>query len=87
MKVLDAYIARHVVVGTMLALAVLVSLVAVVTFVDDLGSVGRGRYGIGAAIEFMILTLPRQAFVLFRSPRSSAPSSGSAPWPRRRSSA
>ena len=65
MKVLDAYIARHVVVGTMLALAVLVSLVAVVTFVDDLGSVGRGRYGIGAAIEFMILTLPRQAFVLF----------------------
>ena len=65
MTILDGYIARHVVGGTMLALAVLVSLVAVVTFVDDLGSVGQGRYGIGAAIEFMILTLPRQAFVLF----------------------
>ena len=65
MKILDMYIARHVVGGTMLALAVLVSLVAVVTFVDDLDSVGQGRYGIGAAIEFMILTLPRQAFILF----------------------
>ena len=65
MKILDAYIARHVVGGTLLALAVLVSLVAVITFVDDLGSVGHGRYGIGAALEFMILTLPRQAFVLF----------------------
>ena len=64
-KILDAYIARHVVGGTLLALAVLVSLSAVITFVDDLGSVGHGRYGIGAAIEFMLLTLPRQAFVLF----------------------
>ena len=65
MKIIDAYIARHVVGGTLLALAVLVALVAVVTFVDDLGSVGRGRFGIGGAIEFMILTLPRHAFVLF----------------------
>ena len=65
MKILDAYIARHVVGGALLALAVLVSLTAVVTFVDDLDLVGRGRYGIGSAIEFMLLTLPRHAFVLF----------------------
>ena len=65
MKILDAYIARYVVGGTLLALGVLVSLVAVITFVDDLDLVGRGRYGIGAAIEYMLLTLPRQAFILF----------------------
>ena len=65
MKILDAYIARHVVGGTALALAVLLAFTAVVTFVDELGSVGRGRYGIGGAIEFMLLTLPRHAVVLF----------------------
>ena len=64
MKVLDAYIARHVVVGALLVLAVLLSLTAVVTFVDELDSVGEGRYDIGGAIEFMLLTLPRHAFVL-----------------------
>ena len=65
MKILDAYIARHVAGGALLALAVLLSLTAVVTFVDELDSVGRGRYGIAGAIEFVLLTLPRHAFVLF----------------------
>ena len=65
MKILDTYIARHVAGGALLALAVLLSLTAVVTFVDELDSVGRGRYGIGGAIEFVLLTLPRHAFVLF----------------------
>lgn len=65
MKILDGYIARHVTAGALLALAVLLSLTAVVTFVEELGSVGRGRYGIVDAIEFTALTLPRQAFVLF----------------------
>ena len=65
MRILDAYVARHVVAGALPALAVLVALVAVIAFVDDLESVGRGRYGIGAAIEYLALTLPRHAFVLF----------------------
>lgn len=65
MRILDAWIARHVVAGTLLALAVLLSLTAVATFVDELDSVGSGRYGVGAAIEFVLLTLPRHAFVQF----------------------
>ena len=65
MRILDAYIARYVVGGTLLALAVLLSLTAVVSFVEELDSVGRGRYGVGGAIEFVLLTLPRHAFVLF----------------------
>ena len=65
MKMLDAYIARYIAGGTLLALAVLLSLTGVVSFVDELDSVGRGRYGIGGAIEFVLLTLPRHAFVLF----------------------
>ena len=65
MKILDAWIARNVAGGALLALAVLLSLTAVVSFVEELDSVGRGRYGIGGAMEFVLLTLPRHAFVLF----------------------
>ena len=64
MKILDAWIARHVVGGALLALAVLLSLTAVVTFVEELDSVGRGRYGVAEALEFVLLTVPRHAFVL-----------------------
>ena len=65
MRILDAWIARHVVGGTLLALAVLLSLTAVVTFVEELDEVGKGRYGVGGAIEYVLLTVPRHAVVLF----------------------
>ena len=65
MTILDTYIARYVAGGALLTLAVLLSLTAVISFVDELDSVGRGSYGVGGAIEFVLLTLPRHAFVLF----------------------
>ena len=65
MTILDTYIARYVAGGALLVLVVLLSLTAVIGFVDELDSVGRGSYGIGGAIEFVLLTLPRHAFVLF----------------------
>ena len=64
-KILDAYIARRVAAGALLALAVLLSLTAVVSLIEELDSVGRGRYALDDAIEFVLLTLPRHAFVLF----------------------
>ena len=65
MTILDTWIARNVVGGALLALVVLLALTAVVGFVEELDSVGRGSYGIGEAAVFVLLTLPRQAFVLF----------------------
>ena len=65
MRILDAWIARHVMGGALLALAVLLSLTAVVAFVEELDAVGRGSYGIGGAIEYVLLTVPRHAVVLF----------------------
>ena len=65
MKILDAWIARNVVGGALLVLVVLLALTAVLSFVEELESVGRGSYGIGGATEFVLLTLPRHAFVLF----------------------
>ena len=64
MRLLDRYIAKHVVGGTVLALAVVVALLSFVTFVDDLKSVGRGDYTLWHAIGYMILTLPRQMFAV-----------------------
>lgn len=65
MRILDAWIARHVMGGALLALAVLLSLTAVVAFVEELDAVGSGSYGIGGAIEYVLLTVPRHAVVLF----------------------
>ena len=65
MKILDAWIARNVAGGALVVLVVLLALTAVVSFIDELEVVGRGSYGIGGATEFVLLTLPRHAFVLF----------------------
>ena len=64
MKIIDVWIARHVVGGALLALAVLLSLTAVVAFVEELDAVGRERYGIVGALEFVLLTLPRHTVAL-----------------------
>ena len=62
MKILDNYIARHVVGGALLALAVLLSLTAAVSFVEELDSVGTGRYGIGDASAARLTTEPLRVF-------------------------
>ena len=62
MRILDRYIARQVIGGTLVSLALLVALLGFVTLVDDLDSVGRGDYTLARAFEYMILTLPRQIF-------------------------
>lgn len=65
MKILDRYIANHVIWGTLLALLILVALFSFISFVDDLGAVGKGEYTFLGAFEYMLLTLPRRAFFLF----------------------
>ena len=65
MKLLDRYIATHVLWGTLLALAILAALFSFISFVDDLGLVGKGKYTVFSAIEYLLLTMPRRAFSLF----------------------
>lgn len=65
MKILDRYIANHVIWGTLLALMVLLALFSFIAFVEDLDLVGRGDYELPQAVEYMFLTLPRRAFFLF----------------------
>jgi lipopolysaccharide export system permease protein len=51
--------------GSLVALSVVVSLFALIAFVDDLDSVGKGEYTLAMAFQHMALTLPGQAFFLF----------------------
>jgi lipopolysaccharide export system permease protein len=65
MTILDRYIGLAVFKGTLLALAVLLSLLGFVSFVDELDEVGNGRYGVLDAFVFVLLTLPHYTFELF----------------------
>lgn len=65
MRIIDRYIANHVIWGTLLALFVLAAVFSFIAFVDDLDAVGRGDYSLSKAVEYMLLTLPRRMFFLF----------------------
>lgn len=68
MKILDQYIARTVIGGTLMALLVLASLLAFVDFVSEIGKVGRPGY-IGYSVLdvaiYVLLTLPKRIYEIF----------------------
>lgn len=64
MTILDRYLARAVIGGSLLVLAVLMALSAFVGVVGQLGDVGTVDYGLLEAVFFVLLTLPGQAVEL-----------------------
>jgi lipopolysaccharide export system permease protein len=64
MRTLGRYIARWVLGGTLLALAVLLALFTVFALLDELGDVGKGRYGLWEAVVYLSLTTPRRVYEL-----------------------
>lgn len=65
MKILDRYIGRSVANSTLLVLAVLLTLFAFFTFMDEAGQIGKGRYGTWQAFQYVLLTIPSLAYQLF----------------------
>ena len=65
MNILDRYVARTVIGGTMMALLVLGALLAFVDFVSEIGDVGKGNYSLFDAIFFVVLSLPNRLYELF----------------------
>jgi lipopolysaccharide export system permease protein len=68
MKILDQYIARTVIGGTLMALLVLASLLAFVDFVAEIGKVGHPSYvgyGILDVVMYVLLTLPKRMYEIF----------------------
>lgn len=65
MNILDRYIARTIVSGTLMTLLVLGSLLAFVDFVSEIGNVGKGQYTILNAVSYVLLSLPKRLYELF----------------------
>lgn len=65
MTILDRYIAKMVLSGTLMVLLVLAGLLAFVDFVGEIGEVGKGHYGIFDAVAYVLLSLPKRMYELF----------------------
>ncbi|WP_019627183.1 LPS export ABC transporter permease LptG [Thioalkalivibrio sp. ALJT] len=65
--VLGRYIMRQVLIGTVLAVVLLVALDAVFALIDELRDTGRGDYGLREALLYVALTLPRRMYDMLPS--------------------
>ncbi|MBU0501410.1 MAG: LPS export ABC transporter permease LptG [Gammaproteobacteria bacterium] len=65
MTVLDRYLGRQLLFGTLISLVNLLTLLGVMMLFDELGDVGKGRYTTGYAFLFVMMSLPRYAYELF----------------------
>lgn len=64
MTLLDRYLARAVLIHTLMVMAVLMALMTLVTFIGQQDDIGQGSYGVGDAFLFTMLSLPQQAYEL-----------------------
>lgn len=64
MNILDRYLYRTVLLYTAMAMAVLLALAALVTFISQQGDIGVGSYSAADAFLFTLLNSPQQAFEL-----------------------
>ena len=65
MKILDRYLGRIILQYTLISMMVLLGLFTFVSFLDQLGSLGKGNFDMIQAISFVLLTMPRMIYELF----------------------
>ena len=65
LSILDRYIGRSILVTSLLVLLVLVALASIFAFVSELEDVGKGSYTAGKAAQYVLLTIPSKAYLLF----------------------
>ncbi len=65
MRILDRYLGRAVIGGTILTLAVLLPLLGFFILADEMDGVGEGNYRFLDALQFVVLSMPRYAYQLF----------------------
>lgn len=63
--ILDRYLGRSILMTSTLVLFTLVSLAGVFAFIAELEDVGKGEYTAGVAAQYILLTLPGVAYLLF----------------------
>lgn len=65
MRILDIYIAKHILYQALITLSVLVGLFTFLTFIDQLSDIGTGSYTAVDAIRFVVLSIPRILYEVF----------------------
>ncbi len=65
MRILDRHIANHVIIATLLVLAVLVGLDSFMLFFTEMSDVGKGDYTILTASSYVLMQLPFDIYQLF----------------------
>lgn len=64
MRILNGYIGRAVIGGTLLVMSVLLALFVFVEFVGELDVIGQGDYGVWAALRYVAFSVPRLTYEL-----------------------
>jgi len=65
MRILDIYIGKILLRHILVTIVVLLGLFVFVTFIDELGSLDRGNYGITQIIQYVILGIPKTLYEVF----------------------
>jgi lipopolysaccharide export system permease protein len=64
MTILDRYLARNILLHTLMVMAVLLALMTLVTFIGQQDDIGQGSYDVSGAFLVTLLQLPQQAYSL-----------------------
>lgn len=64
MKILNRYIARHILASTVLVLAVLLGIYMFMDFIAELDDLGEGNYALGDILLYLLLTTPKRIYEL-----------------------
>ncbi len=65
MRILDLYIGKILVRHIMVTIVVLLGLFTFVSFIDELGDLDRGSYGIMQIVQYVILSIPKTLYEVF----------------------
>jgi Predicted permeases len=65
MNLLDRYLGKAIMAGTLMALLMVIGLEFIFALVEEVDDLGKGTYGILDALLYVILTLPRRIYELF----------------------
>jgi len=65
MQIIDKYLRKTILSQFILVLSVLMSLFIFITFIDELGSINRGSYGLLKIAQFVVLSVPKIMYEVF----------------------
>jgi len=65
MKIITKHIGTTIIMATLLVLFALIGLQTFMSFINELGDIGTGNYGLWQVIQYVILTMPKNIYSFF----------------------